>query len=288
MPLQRYHHQDSVVGDIINPSRGIRDDMVRRGIQPKNHMAENRRQLRQLAAQKQQEREEAEDLANAEPFKMREFQNVESRAMQAAESMKPEAPKDYLKRKTGLAGGPHMRPIDTEPYAPRQRSRPDVPRQADLIRERQEESHEVVKEVNRIRANMLAVKKQSEARKAAAQNSTVDQEPHKKGEIPEYLKKRKHDWAVEAEQKERAEAEARARARVPPGTRLVSEEEKQALLIELRSSLQIEVKRLNSFSVANDSLAQRRSREECERKIEQIEKTIRDFERPGDLFLAYD
>lgn len=132
---------------------------------------------------------------------------------------------------------------------------------------------------------MNAIKRQTEAMRAAeAARAVGAEQTHKRGEVPAYLKRFQKQHAAEEAQKQREQEEARERARVPHGTRLVGPEEKEQLLSELRKSLQLELKRLNSFSVANDSMQLIKAREECERKIDQIEKTIREFERPGDLF----
>ncbi|ESU39760.1 Calmodulin-binding protein [Giardia duodenalis] len=293
MPTQRYHHQDSVVGDLINPVQGIRDEQRRKGIQPKDHMAENRRIIRNISHQKQREALKKEEEANAEKFKLAEYQNVGSRVMQKVNEAKAEEPKDFLKAHSGAAGAPHMYPRETTTagsYVPRQSALPSVPKQEDLAREYEERKQaRITKEVNIIKSNMNAIKRQTEAMRAAeAARAAGAEQTHKRGEVPAYLKRFQKQHAAEEAQKQREQEEARERARVPHGTRLVGPEEKEQLLSELRKSLQLEIKRLNSFSVANDSMQLIKAREECERKIDQIEKTIREFERPGDLFLALD
>lgn len=293
MPTQRYHHQDSVVGDLINPVQGIRDEQRRRGVQPKDHMAENRRIIRNISQQKQREALKREEEAHAEKFKLAEYQNVGSRVMQKVNEAKAEEPKDFLKAHTGAAGAPHLYskdPSATGPYVPRQSALPSVPKQEDLAREYEERKQaRITKEVNMIKTNMNAIKRQTEAMKAAeAARTAGSEQTHKRGEVPAYLKRIQKQHAEAEAQKQREQREARERARIPPGTRLVGPEEKEQLLAELQKSLQIELKRLNSFSVANDSMQLMKAREECERKIDQIEKTIREFERPGDLFLALD
>ena len=48
----------------------------------------------------------------------------------------------------------------------------------------------------------------------------------------------------------------------------------------------MEVKRLNSFRIQNDNESALKAKQECIDKIAQLEKTIRDFERPGPLYIS--
>lgn len=112
-----------MVGDLINPVQGIRDEQRRKGIQPKDHMAENRRIIRNISHQKQREALKKEEEANAEKFKLAEYQNVGSRVMQKVNEAKAEEPKDFLKAHSGAAGAPHMYPREATTagsYVPRQ------------------------------------------------------------------------------------------------------------------------------------------------------------------------
>ena len=75
-------------------------------------------------------------------------------------------------------------------------------------------------------------------------------------------------------------------AKIPPGTRPVGDEERQQLLSDLKKAYEVEVKRLNSFRIQNDNESALRAKQECIDKIAQLEKTIRDFERPGPLYIS--
>ncbi|XJO70486.1 hypothetical protein BDV3_000155 [Batrachochytrium dendrobatidis] len=69
------HMAGYAVGMLLHPSKGIRDDIVRAGGKPKDHMKENVRQLR--SAEKTYKQKKAEEgMPSPPPFKLKEFSNV--------------------------------------------------------------------------------------------------------------------------------------------------------------------------------------------------------------------
>ena len=77
-------------------------------------------------------------------------------------------------------------------------------------------------------------------------------------------------------------------AKIPAGTRKVGDEERAGMLKELESALAAEMRRFNSFKLQSDNTSAVKARQECLDRIEQLEKTIRDFKRPGPLYIAID
>lgn len=80
MQRNNSYYGRSVVGDVLNPTNGYRGSLERRGIQPKNHMKENRIALKYS----QVKNREAKDMEKAQKprlYKLEQFQNVESRLM---------------------------------------------------------------------------------------------------------------------------------------------------------------------------------------------------------------
>lgn len=291
MSTQRYHHTSSVIGALINPSNGIRDEQKRRGLVPKDHMRENARNIAQIERAKQQEEHERIAKETAQPFRLREFDDAKPRVMDAVEAAKQAQTREFLKAGEGTAGGPHLAPRNdsVKPYQPRPKLQPTVPKfdkEADSQFAATMEAQR--RQVNKIRENMKTIKTQSALvhQEREKKQDEKGSDMHRTGEVPEYLRKRKEQWSVEEAQRREDAAYERFKAKIPPGTRPVGTEERKALLAELRTSLQTEIVRLNSFRVSNDSMAAAKSRDECERKIEQLEKTIAEFEKPGDLYIA--
>eukprot|EP00842_Homolaphlyctis_polyrhiza_P001318 jgi/Hompol1/2187/HPOL_005881-RA len=63
---------------LLKPSRGVRDDIVRAGGTPKDHMKENVKQLRNQQKSNKQKKEQ-EAVPPPTPFKLKEFANVSPR-----------------------------------------------------------------------------------------------------------------------------------------------------------------------------------------------------------------
>ena len=73
------YNKGSSISGLINPVNGLRGLQQKKGVQPKDHMKENRKQLRDAQVKHVYDRYEAE----AEPkelYKLAQFQNVPSRA----------------------------------------------------------------------------------------------------------------------------------------------------------------------------------------------------------------
>ena len=67
----------SQIGDLLNPVRGYRDQLVRSGVKPKDHMRDNVRQLRDRQEQVRLAKEE-EEVAMQQEQEVRAFVRVRS------------------------------------------------------------------------------------------------------------------------------------------------------------------------------------------------------------------
>jgi len=325
MSTQRYHHTDSVIGEFLNPTDPVIEDMKARGQPPKNYYAEERKRVRQIEAQKRAEREEEERKAAAGLWKDPQFRNGQSRVMEAVEASIAEASAKAAASNGGRAPLPaSARPGGSGPHYTQQE-----------IERARARGQEIREEARRVEAQRAArengpgsagsrgsqgsrgssgsrevrasdqpraprdfsyagyreeLRQQEQAAKARQERKLQEERQReiKVGQKPAYIEERKRQWAQEEAARREEEERRREEARVPPGTRKLGDEERKALLAELRTSLQAEIKRLNSFSVTSNVASTLRAREDCERKIDQIEATIRQFERPGDVFIALD
>lgn len=316
MSSQRYHHTDSVIGEFLNPTDHVIEDMKARGQPPKNYYAEERKRVRQIEAQKRAEREEEERKAAAGLWKDPQFRKGQSRVMEAVEASIAEAsaraapageraPLPASARPGG--SGPHYTQQEIERARAKGQEIREEARRAGAQRAAREErlssrgssggsgrapqprpprdfSYAGYKEELRQQEQASKARQERQERRAEEER----QRGLKAGERPAYIEERRRQWAEEEAARRQEEERRREQARVPPGTRRVGDEERKALLAQLRDSLQAEIKRLNSFSVTTSVSSTLRAREECERKIDQIEKTIREFERPGDVYIAMD
>ncbi|KAJ3012554.1 hypothetical protein HKX48_006213 [Thoreauomyces humboldtii] len=79
----------TAVGMLLKPSRGIRDDMLRAGREPKDHRRENRQKLKELQSENRTKQIQRE-LPQPPPFKLKRFQDVKSRLDTRREPPSPE------------------------------------------------------------------------------------------------------------------------------------------------------------------------------------------------------
>ncbi|GIQ90812.1 hypothetical protein KIPB_013751, partial [Kipferlia bialata] len=65
----------SVIGEILVPSNGVRDEARRRGQKPKDHITENSRQVKALQRENRARKQETMQ-PKPEPFKLERFKGV--------------------------------------------------------------------------------------------------------------------------------------------------------------------------------------------------------------------
>ncbi|KAI8895154.1 calmodulin-binding-domain-containing protein [Globomyces pollinis-pini] len=72
------HMSGVAVGMLLKPSKGVRDDLLRAGLTPKNHMKENVKQMRLKEAELKRKKLEAEK-PQKDPFILNQFRDIPSR-----------------------------------------------------------------------------------------------------------------------------------------------------------------------------------------------------------------
>ena len=101
-------------------------------------------------------------------------------------------------------------------------------------------------------------------------------EKHKDfGKVPEYLCKIKTEMKMTQEKRE----EARAKARMPPGTRLMTENERVNTLEELQRQKREVSESLFSLPLSMKTEALKGKKRELEAKLVEIERAINTFSR---------
>eukprot|EP00667_Euglena_gracilis_P021373 EG_transcript_23402 len=103
--------------------------------------------------------------------------------------------------------------------------------------------------------------------------------PAKRGEVPKYLQNRKAQLAAEKDMIRKQMEEMTNKKRVPPGTVLLSEEEKQEAIraLELRRKECEEA--LNRLPMRFDNLSIQKRRQELEAEIDEVEASVKKFSR---------
>lgn len=88
------------VEQLFNPVRGYRDELRRQGIEPKNHHRDNIQKIKETQYRNKQRKQAAESQRNRGSFKLKQFQNVESRALKT-NSAPGGKTHTFLRRKSG-------------------------------------------------------------------------------------------------------------------------------------------------------------------------------------------
>lgn len=99
---------------------------------------------------------------------------------------------------------------------------------------------------------------------------------YRKGEVPKYLMERKETWRKETEEKLASIPDPD----MPPGHRMMPEQERRATLDEIRQKQKELTQELAMLPIRNDTLRIQKKREELEQKLAKIEEATKIFSRP--------
>ncbi|KAL3901647.1 MAG: hypothetical protein SGPRY_012249 [Prymnesium sp.] len=111
-------------------------------------------------------------------------------------------------------------------------------------------------------------------RRASKQIGEVPSRHHTPGAVPEYLRRRKEQWAAEAEAEA---ARAAAEADCPPGLRLVGAEEKERILQTLADEKGKSMLELQSLPFVIKTKAAQQRKDQLEERLEQIDQATTEY-----------
>ena len=223
--------------EFLNPAVGIRGQMKRAGVAPKDHMRENRNIIKEMAELKLQQAQ-AKEAHEDEKKQKAELLKRNSR-MRAQMELHKEGVMD-------ITEGFHMGGGGQGAYAHHHFEDGRVPQ---------------------------AARGASAGRRMVRPPATGQEvpppppKPHEPGRVPAYLQRRKAEWQAEAEEQA---ARAAKEAECPPGTRLVGPEEKTRILEKLaeeRAKAEVELRGL-PFVVKTQATQLKKDR--LEARLEEI------------------
>ncbi|KAH0573656.1 Calmodulin-binding protein [Spironucleus salmonicida] len=280
----RYHHSSSIIGNMIAPCDSIREKQKRAGIEPKNFMRENAQQIKCKENEIAQKQLEQEQKAAVPAFRLKEFENAQPKIQQTLDQNKPDQTHQFLRKNEGQVHSNIMAPRVKNASGSSEGGNSDRQSSARQVITKKGPIPEAPKpkNVNFIKQN----KENSKISKPSEQVEEISKQ--KLGQIPDYLRQRKMEEMSKKDQDEWEKQERARLSKIPRGCREVGDDERVQLLAELKEALNVEQKRLHSFKFTNDTQSGMKAREDCADKIEQLEKTIRDFQRQGPLYLAID
>jgi len=259
------------ISNALNPVRGVRDAMRRKGIEPKNHHKANLEKMRQKAKQNRERKEMEEQHIQPK----RKFKNVKSKflsvASQAAE--KAGVKHNFLKKKPSSDSPKTHKSEDVKRQS--RLTKPPVPTQVSL---RRSSTNSAGSQREQDKKDYLSLNKQKarDAGKRIKEKEEMDFLAKKDyGKIPSYITKRKIEWAEKAEQ-ERIEAD---RMKIPPGMKLMSEKERVETLTLLKDNASKLEDALGKMSITSDTLKTRQRKAELREKLQEVDSAVKLFSK---------
>ncbi|ORZ36041.1 calmodulin-binding-domain-containing protein [Catenaria anguillulae PL171] len=262
--ISKKHSSSAAIHDALNPSRGIRDDIARRGGTPKNHAKENARQLK-VMQEKMRAKKEAQELL------AKQAAGVGKRAPgSAAYSHVPS--RLYLASSSSSSSSPSSgasTPLHTAPS-------PVPPKRRSTLSSTSSLTGGGRSSTTSTSASPLT----KSSMKKSASSGSLDDNPAppvdrktKVGEVPAYLVQRKQEWAKQEEERRQKQIEKET---WPPGTVPVPEDERLATLQYLQQSqkeLTLELSRF-PITLTPASVQRYRRQQEVLAKLREVEKGI--------------
>ena len=337
----RMKQNGSSMGALMNPVRGIRDQMRRDGRAPRDHLAANKRAL--IAKQREVSAATARRTAESskENFKMKKFKNVPSRLMQGTERKVGgasctggAAKKSFLRKKSGAtiaspSPSSGYGEEEEESYAAPSRrggkaagasftlsdwaanpsppgkferpkivrfdrpavaeSKPSVPRRTETLSVARPEKRNIIA-ANRDAARIMRPTSREAQRATGRGGSSTrrrggngsgaskmggGQRHQEYGQVPRYITKRRAENAA-------LEAERRAAMPdpdCPPGTVLMAEEERVAMLEALHKSEAALKLQMHRLPLRIETIGQQRRKKALDEKAKEIEEAIDIFSK---------
>lgn len=291
------HHSRDTIGQFLNPENGYRGALERKGVQPKNHMKDNLKEIR-LAEMRNRQKKDEEARPSKPLYKLPQFQNVEARLYEPATG-KENSPRKY------------SNDDDDSPQflskGQSQQRREELAREKRAIRDqferKMEDERQYAEQVDLSRkaavprSNELAVLKgpsnsdfisrnRVQAITMLPKNKRDDSEEFKHeefGRVPKYLEERKQQWQDQEDEKQRRRPDPNC----PPGMILMPESERLNTLEVLQQSHEEAMHQMRKLPFVIETPTMRKKQEYLEGKLREIEHAIGIFSKPK-VYVALD
>ncbi len=266
---------------------------MKKGIQPKDHMKENMRELRQSQKEMREQKEESARPAK-ELYKLAQFKDVSSRVFQPTEQQVAVRRasfdnKEFLargvaeKRREELARENRLQRAELDSKMEEAKYyayRPTTPRKAPVPR-----SYETAELAAPTHADFVSRNKVN-AMSMVASKKDLKELPAKHedfGRVPEYLEERKAKWADEQQEARRRMPDPNC----PRGMCLMPEEERQSTLAVLTQSKEEAMAQLRRMPFVIETPSQKKRLEQLESKLREIDNALAIFSKPK-VYIAID
>lgn len=285
-------HKDSM-GDYLNPENGYRGSLARKGIEPKDHMKDNVKELR--LAQMRMKMKKEEDLLPEKPlYKLNQFQNIESRLY--------DIPKENIRRQS----------FESKEFLTRgasERRQMEIAQQSKVARselQMQLEEQKKFSDQGQLTPRKMTVPRAYEAAPVSEPSNTnfinrnrmeavtnipsrhnshseQDSKHQEFGRVPQYLVDRKQKWEEEKEEMRRRLPDPNC----PAGMRLMPDEERLQTLQILHDSKNEVLNQLQKLPFVVETPSLKKRQEMLESKLREIENALSIFSKTK-VFVAKD
>eukprot|EP01041_Mallomonas_annulata_P003662 gene3662-7293_t len=289
MSIQRRGNNGrSAVADFISPDNGLRGAMQRKGAQPKNHMRDNVRNIRDTEFKNREIKELEAMEPQKELYKLRQFRDVESRlhepttafdaasrqdagdgvflAKGKAEQMRADIAEANRNKRAQLKADLEEAKLNAGDDAPRRRA--SVPRAEETLPIAPRTNKNFIGE-NKVKAQVMMPPKADDHSDKGAKHEAF-------GRLPDYLLDRKMKAALEEEERKRNAPDPDC----PPGMKRMPEEERLSTLEVLNSSREECLKQLSKLPFVVETPMMKRKQESLELKLKEIENALELFRKP--------
>lgn len=291
------HHSKDSIGQFLCPENGYRGALVKKGIQPKNHMRDNVKELK-LAEMRNRQKRDDEARPSKPLYKLPQFKDVESRLYDTAPE-KENSPRrlhnedtdnrqfltkgqseqrreDLAREKRLIREELERKMEDERQYAERQNTprKAPVPRPDELALIKAPSNSDFITR-NKMNAMTMAAKRGSQ--------DDVEYRHEEYGKVPQYLEDRKAEWAEqEAEQRRR-----RPDPDCPPGMILMPEAERISTLQVLEQSREEAMQQMRKLPFVIETPSMRKKQDFLEGKLREIDRALGIFSKPK-VYVALD
>jgi hypothetical protein len=268
----------SLVSEILNPtlSKPSSSSSI-------NHTARNRAALKQI---QEKNREEAEkkrvEEENKELFKMARFKQVSSAVKENLENQKTARvlenenkirTTNFLKKGSRTNSRPQSAIGSSQQVSSTRKSALPSKQELQAAAQQVEEIH------SRTARNFISsnAREAIETKPPELIQENLNQKHANFGQLPKYLVDRKAE--LEANKAAKEAAKNKSAIKIPPGMKLLTEEERLSTLEVLNQNLKTLQNQLERFPLAVDTLSRKKAKAELEGKIKEIEQAIELFSR---------
>eukprot|EP00833_Pecoramyces_ruminatium_P003411 jgi/Orpsp1_1/1177443/evm.model.c7180000061463.1 len=204
----------NAVKSILCPTKGIRDEIRKKGGVPKNHAKENYMRIK-LQEQAYKEKKMMESIPKPEPFKLKQFSKVSSKISTRRTS--PNESRVSSNFTSGLTTPRH-----SVAKAAELNMMDELQERFNQLNLLKNHSNDYTKNKNFIRENRINVQKKAPQKSNIKKESKELNRKTKLGEIPQYLKNRKLKW----EEEQRKIIEKEQQGYIPDDMMVLPEEDR--------------------------------------------------------------